>query len=317
MIEVGVLKNFDSGTYKAGVQLAGSLTTYFDDVNVAKNIPSSALVTGNYVIVAIPGGNPKDACVIAAWPQSGGAFLDLSDTPSSYSGQAGKFPKVKATEDGLEFIDAYRVVNTPVTCTIGAAGNYPTLAAACTDLRSLILEDDITLELLEDVTEIAQIDIRGLVSMGGRLIIELNGYTSNWTQGGDTMFFVRGNATVWISTDEATGGTILINHPSPSGVAVMRAVDSSVLRFSRNDAVTIDVNNQAVQRVFRIAGLALLYWRDGIALNDGNVTFAFANIQNAARGVMENPLPTPWAFHQGGMIIDENGDIWTTKGKVT
>ena len=69
MIEVGILKNFDNGTYKAGVQLAGSLTTYFDNVNVAKNIPSAAMVVGNYVIVAIPGGNPRDACVIATWPQ--------------------------------------------------------------------------------------------------------------------------------------------------------------------------------------------------------------------------------------------------------
>ena len=68
MLEIGILKNFDSGTYKAGVQLAGSLTTYFDDISVAKNIPSSAMVTGNYVILAIPGGNPEDACVIATWP---------------------------------------------------------------------------------------------------------------------------------------------------------------------------------------------------------------------------------------------------------
>jgi hypothetical protein len=68
MIEVGILKNFNSTTYKAGVQLAGSLTTYFDDISVAKNIPSAAMVVGNYVIVAIPGGNPKDACVIATWP---------------------------------------------------------------------------------------------------------------------------------------------------------------------------------------------------------------------------------------------------------
>ena len=67
MIEVGILKNFDSGTYKAGVQFAGSLTTYFDNVNVAKNIPSAAMVVGNYVIVAIPGGNSRDAVVIAVF----------------------------------------------------------------------------------------------------------------------------------------------------------------------------------------------------------------------------------------------------------
>jgi len=106
MIEVGILKNFDSGPYKAGVQLAGSLTTYFDDISVAKNIPSSALVIGNYVILAIPGGNPRDACVIATWPQGspgGGAFLDLSDTPSSYEDQAGKYPQVNAAENALQF----------------------------------------------------------------------------------------------------------------------------------------------------------------------------------------------------------------------
>jgi hypothetical protein len=31
------------------------------------------------------------------------AFTDLTDVPASYTGQAGKFPKVKSTEDGLEF----------------------------------------------------------------------------------------------------------------------------------------------------------------------------------------------------------------------
>ena len=112
MLEIGILKNFESFNYKAGVQLAGSITTYFDDVSVAKNIPSSALVIGNYVIVAIPQGNPRDACVIATWPQGSpgggaGTFLDLSDTPSSYSGQADKFARVKPDESGLEFREVH------------------------------------------------------------------------------------------------------------------------------------------------------------------------------------------------------------------
>ena len=79
MIEIGILKYFDTVNHKAGVQLAGSLTTYFDDISVAKNIPSLALVVGNYVIVAIPGGNPSDACVIATWPSGGSPVA--SDPP--------------------------------------------------------------------------------------------------------------------------------------------------------------------------------------------------------------------------------------------
>jgi len=67
MIEVGVLKAWDSDDYRAGVQLAGSLTTYFDDLKVARNIASADMIIGRHVIVAIPGGNPRDAVVIAVF----------------------------------------------------------------------------------------------------------------------------------------------------------------------------------------------------------------------------------------------------------
>jgi len=68
MIELAILKNYDGVNHRANVQLAGSLTTYLDGVSISVSIPPSALVTGNRVILAVPGGNPKDACVIATWP---------------------------------------------------------------------------------------------------------------------------------------------------------------------------------------------------------------------------------------------------------
>jgi len=67
MIQIGVLKNFDSGTYKAGIQLAGSLTTYFDDVSVARNIASGEMIAGRHVILVVPQDNPRDAVVIAVF----------------------------------------------------------------------------------------------------------------------------------------------------------------------------------------------------------------------------------------------------------
>ena len=66
MLEVGILKTWDAVNYKAGVQLAGSLTTYFDNLSVARNIASADMVIGRHVIVAMPG-NPKDAVVIAVY----------------------------------------------------------------------------------------------------------------------------------------------------------------------------------------------------------------------------------------------------------
>ena len=75
MISVAVLKTWDNATYKAGVQLVGSLTTYFDDVNVARNIANADMVIGRQVIVAIPQSPapspqspmPRDAVVIAVY----------------------------------------------------------------------------------------------------------------------------------------------------------------------------------------------------------------------------------------------------------
>jgi len=67
VISVAVLKTWDNATYKAGVQLVGSLTTYFDDVNVARNIADADMVIGRQVIVAIPEDNPRDAVVVAVY----------------------------------------------------------------------------------------------------------------------------------------------------------------------------------------------------------------------------------------------------------
>ncbi len=81
MLHLGIVKTFNNQTHKAGVQLVGSLTTYLDDIPVATNIAPEAMTVGNYVLVAIPGGNPRDACIVASWPagSSGGGGAKIQD----------------------------------------------------------------------------------------------------------------------------------------------------------------------------------------------------------------------------------------------
>lgn len=67
MIEVGTLKKYDSITHRASVQLAGSLTTYFDNVRVARNISADEMVLGRHVFIAIPDNNPSNAAIIAVF----------------------------------------------------------------------------------------------------------------------------------------------------------------------------------------------------------------------------------------------------------
>ncbi len=64
----GVLKSFDSGAYKATVQLAGSYKVYLEDVTVARNLPTAEMVAGRKVaVILFDEHNPKEAVVVAVY----------------------------------------------------------------------------------------------------------------------------------------------------------------------------------------------------------------------------------------------------------
>lgn len=67
-IRRGVIKAFDSNTYKATLQVAGSLSVWLDGVPVARNIPSAEMVVGrNCAVIFFAETNPGDAVLTAVW----------------------------------------------------------------------------------------------------------------------------------------------------------------------------------------------------------------------------------------------------------
>ncbi|MGB2693982.1 MAG: hypothetical protein WBD55_02205 [Dehalococcoidia bacterium] len=64
----GVVKAFDSGTYTATVQVAGSLAVWLSGVAVARNIASGEMVAGRRcAVLFFDEPNPQDAVVIAVY----------------------------------------------------------------------------------------------------------------------------------------------------------------------------------------------------------------------------------------------------------
>ncbi|MFH1382600.1 MAG: hypothetical protein ABIH70_06860 [Chloroflexota bacterium] len=64
----GVLKSFDSGTYTATVQLAGSYKVYLEDIAVARNLPAVEMVLERRVaVIFFDEHNAKEAVVIAVY----------------------------------------------------------------------------------------------------------------------------------------------------------------------------------------------------------------------------------------------------------
>ena len=64
----GILRAFDSGTYRASVEVAGSVASWLTGVPVAKNIASGDMVTGrNVALLLFDASNPNDMVVVAVW----------------------------------------------------------------------------------------------------------------------------------------------------------------------------------------------------------------------------------------------------------
>jgi hypothetical protein len=67
-IRRGILRAFDSGAYKATVEVAGSIAVWLTGVPVARNIASGELTAGrNVAVVFFDASNPNDAVVYAVW----------------------------------------------------------------------------------------------------------------------------------------------------------------------------------------------------------------------------------------------------------
>lgn len=63
-----ILKSFNSGNYKATIQLTGSHKIYLEDVAVARNIPAAEMALGRKVaVVFFDEHNAKDAVIVAVY----------------------------------------------------------------------------------------------------------------------------------------------------------------------------------------------------------------------------------------------------------
>jgi len=64
----GVVKAFDSGTYTATVQVAGSLAVWLSGVPVARNIAQAEMVAGRQcAVLFFDEGNPSDGVLVAVY----------------------------------------------------------------------------------------------------------------------------------------------------------------------------------------------------------------------------------------------------------
>jgi len=141
-----------------------------------------------YKVVALLFDGTNWHLVGAAGGGGGGAstFLDLTDTPSSYTGSGGKVVKVKSTEDGLEFGNAAEGTFEDITIYVDSTNGSDTAGDGTqanpfkTINRALeavpkIIQHTVTIHLVASGTPYDAFDLRHFVAAGGKLILEGEG----------------------------------------------------------------------------------------------------------------------------------------------
>ena len=67
-IRRGTLRAFDSGSYTATIEVAGSIATWLSGIAVARNIDSAELIAGRRVaLLLFEPSNPDDMVLCAVW----------------------------------------------------------------------------------------------------------------------------------------------------------------------------------------------------------------------------------------------------------
>jgi len=63
-----VLRSFDSGSYTATVQIAGSQKVYLEGITVARNLPAAEMaLSRNVAVIFFDGHNAREAVVVAVY----------------------------------------------------------------------------------------------------------------------------------------------------------------------------------------------------------------------------------------------------------
>jgi len=68
VIKKAILKSFDANSYTATVQVAGSLSSWLEDVPVSRAIPAAEMIAGRACALLLHDpSNPRDSVIVAVW----------------------------------------------------------------------------------------------------------------------------------------------------------------------------------------------------------------------------------------------------------
>jgi hypothetical protein len=214
------------------------------------------------------------------------AYLDLTDTPGSYSGQAGKYPRVKGTEDGLEFglkladyLDqAVKIASSPIfndlTLTKLTIGSYylnsliannrvpdsAKLTASGFYLNSLIANNKVPDSDKVDGyhgAEASTAFTAAIRNTSGDIFTRL--FRSEYASSNATIAYIMTQRAVGVGADNY----LRPSTPAQLATALVSALEASFIRSNAADNVSANTEWQDSQQIRLGNSADLRMWHDG------------------------------------------------------
>jgi len=208
-------------------------------------------------------------------------FLELTDTPASYSGQSLKKVKVKSDETGLEFITDLVGINLTEQTTIATSGRLDNVATP-TDVIRITTSTDVTgFEPTESKF------LRVIVENGSSLLFRLN---SSFSSAGNKIFGLATNTSIKTGNyfdlmyDDEQDGWIPVGYPIIKANGAAGNINANSFRGNNSTQAQaiFEVINSGNTVVFNIRGDGLIV-TSGMPTSDPLIAGALWNDSNTVK----------------------------------
>jgi len=203
--------------------------------------------------------------------------------------------------------EGWELVDTDTTYTIGSGEDYENLKEAADDLKGLILQGTVTLQLTENITaDTAGASFSGIIYAGGALVIDLNTHTWDYSSGSsDYPLTFSGPLSAILQNGKIRCSTTSISPP----YALLLA--NGVYDIRINHDLTIDMDSKAYNygMIFRSCRLV---WDGPTEANVGSIVTGIAQLAySAVGGTRQTPDPSVLVVGQGAIYIKYDGTVVT------
>ena len=215
----------------------------------------------------------------------------------------------------------YEIVSTATTYTIGSGQDFETLAACAASLQGLILIAGITVQLQEAIELTASVTFTGMISAGGWLMLDLNGYDITVNLNGQAIIF-DGQYTALVRDNSSAPYNSVIAKTDGNCSTLTYLVRWMNYANGNLYHVNLDANSETINAHLLVTNDArcLIYNGNADFLDTGAggnylraVHIRYGGLVSAGgdMGVGSDEV----TLDTGGMAIDSAGHIWTGAGE--